>query len=330
MEEQIRPLVQELPLLGHFLRSLSHLMLELPGLREMLYQGYLEADRAKLAASLSELESKGVLPELDPARSDHVEAMWKSYLFKIFLDACGFYPPEDADVRQELMEPVESAGQLRKRSAHLNSLFPPLEYWKFLVKRTYPEVFLHPFLGSVKARGCDLACGWGRATLTLRDLDNLEVHCCDHFPANLERAERLVNNSGIQDRVQFHHCEIDALPFADDELDFTIAFDIFELLTDDLLERVLQELLRCNRVGAVLYCKITMFAYVPNLGQVQSFSPESCLERFTATRLGEKRLVLKHSNLFVPEHYTFQVADSEPTATNSKFPSGRRARWSRS
>ncbi len=193
------------------------------------------------------------------------------------------------------------------RAQDLAPQFPSLDYWKYLLKRTYCERFLDPYLGEGPLVGCDLACGWGRGSFALRNYEDRIVHCCDHSAYNLGLLEKLAANAGLSEVLRPTRCEIFALPFEADTFDFTLAFDIFELLPEHVFGRVLSELLRCNRVGAPIYCKVTLHAFRPSLGQVQDFSHRGVIDRFGKVRHHGKRLKVARSSPRVLEHFTFRV-----------------------
>lgn len=310
MDSRADKLLREAPALAAFLDSLNDFDLALPGLRQRILAGFVAADRRLLCDSIVELERLGVFPQFDPRDQAKIEALWESEFFAIFLKSIGFYPERDSRPLQELLDPVGDIHELRERASRLDRMFPATDFWRFALKRSYPEIYLNPHLpaGTDRLAGCDLACGWGRGLLSLRQYENRHIHCCDRSAANLALLKALGESSGLSGHFTAHRCEVNRLPFDDDFLDFTVACDIFELLTDKLLDEVLQELLRCHKPGAVVYCKATLFARVPSLGQVQFFTPDRVVDSFSRPRHRHKRLELKLWDAMVPEHFTFQVA----------------------
>lgn len=312
--------IAEVTSVASFLGSLEDFFQAYPGLRERIERGLEAADGERLRSSIAELEEQGVLPQLDPNSELDSARLWNSFFYRVFLESIGFYPPPDANPRTEVLPATHGWSDLVARAQDLAPQFPSLDYWKYLLKRTYCERFLEPELGPGPLTGCDLACGWGRASFALRHYEDRTLHCCDHSEHNLELLKRLAANAGLSKVVNPHRCEIFELPFEDDQLDFTIALDIFELLPDEVFERVLLELLRCHRVGAPLYCKVTLHAFRPSLGQVQDFTHRGVIQRFTQARHQGKKLKLVRSSARVPEHFTFRV---EPAQSKRNWSRGR-------
>ncbi len=310
MADLLEILSAERPALGVWLDSLSDFFQSLPGLRQRMVEGFAQADVGRLKSSLEELVEKGALPKVDPRDQSQISALWRSYFFTVFLSSIGFYPPDGANPLDEVLPPCAAGPALASRVQEVEKLFPGIDFWQWCLKKTFCERFLDPFLPEGPLQGLDLACGWGRATFGLRFYENRLIHCCDHHRPNLDLLEQLAERAGIRACLKIHHCGLEQLPFEDDSLDFAIAFDIFELLTDETLDRCLTELLRCHRVGAPLYCKVTMRAFRPCLGQVQNFTPPRAALRFRETKAHGKTFKMRHVSSFLPEHLTFQVVST--------------------
>ncbi len=308
---RIRHLSAEFPTLGAFLDGLEPVFLAWPAFRDRVFDGFRAAGPDVLGKALAQLEALGVRIPVDSRNQRQISALWESDFFRLFLDAVGFFPPENADPGCERLPPVSGVEQAANRELRLQSLYATSDYWKVNLQRTYPEVFLEPALPESMAplAGCDLACGWGRATLSLRNRGSRVLHCCDHSVGNLRALRRFIERSGECGLVTTHCSDIACLPLADDSLDFSIALDLFELLPDESLETVLLELLRCHKPGAALYCKVTLHARAPVLGQVQYFTRDHVIDLFTRFAWRGKRLRVKLSYPLLPEHFTFKVIE---------------------
>ncbi len=259
-------------------------------------QGFPEPELRRAAL---DWEAHGILPGLTPDRDEQTGAIWASPLFPIY--ALGFSPPENTDLRPFLLPPVRTPADLAGRmELPLPGVRP---YWQVSLRRTFPELYLMPEL-TLPARGCDLACGWGRATLSLRE--DLEVHGCDLTEGGLARLANLARASGRQN-VHTTRADVTALPYADDFFDFLLAFDIFEHLTDPTLDRALAEVLRVGRPGALLYTEVPPDSYCPPVTHLQKFSLWEIFERFRGFQAHGKTFVLARYAEEVSDQFTFRV-----------------------
>jgi ubiquinone/menaquinone biosynthesis C-methylase UbiE len=173
-----------------------------------------------------------------------------------------------------------------------------------------PEFYLEPFLpprGESRQVGCDLACGWGRASLTLRDYRQRHIYCCDLSQGNLDRLAELAERAGLRDKVSPRKCDVTSLPFGEEEFDFFQAFDIFEHLTDTALDQMLTEILRCARKGAILYAEIPLHAYCPPLTHIQDFSFEEVVDFLQGHSACGRRFRLLNHDSRIPDHFTYSV-----------------------
>ncbi len=306
--EPIRRLALAFPALGRFLSELEPVFLAWPAFRTRVHDGFLAADREALRESLVRLEAAGVRIPVDCSSPSQSLALWQSDFFRVFLDAVGFFPPGDANPSAALLPPVSGMDEAIEREQRLQSLYGEEDYWKINLRRTYPELYLEPALADLSGRivGCDLGCGWGRGTLSLRRRNGWAVHCCDRSAPNLRTLQQFVERGGGRE-VTAHCCDLTRLPLADDSLDFSVAADFFELLPDVSLERVLLELLRCHKPGATLYLKVTLHARAPVLGQVQYFTRDHVAALFSRFTWRGKRLRVRLSDPRLPEHFAFDV-----------------------
>ncbi len=183
-------------------------------------------------------------------------------------------------------------------------------YLQLTLFLNFPEMYLESFLPARRTfpqAGRDLACGWGRASLTLRDYRNRHVTCCDLTQANLDRLEALAVPAGLLDKITLRRCDVTALPFDDGSFDFFLAFDIFEHLTEEALERCVDEVLRCTKVGCVLYGEIPLHAYCPAVTHIQNFSFDEIVDCVQNRSSHGRRFVLKHYIPKIASHFSFAI-----------------------
>lgn len=273
------------------------------------YLEYLEPfTPEQFAQAVRDWEDQGILPDLDVRRDEQVGHVWSNFLFPIY--ALGFTPPEGTDLRLHMLPPVRSPEQLPERMQFPRP--PDRPYWLTAMRRTFPELYLLPELTGPSPRGLDLACGWGRACLSLRDED-LEVHGVDLTESGLERLRALARTMGRQ-KIHTAVANVTELPYPDDHFDFMLAFDIFEHLTDPTLDRALAEVLRVARVGAVLYTEVPPDSYCPPVTHLQNFSLWQIFERFKSFRAHGKTFGLARYAEEVPDQFTFRVGRDEGPA----------------
>ena len=256
-----------------------------------------------LAEGCRRWQKVGILPELAVETDAQVGEVWTNLVFQVFLDAgLDFSPPPEVDLSAELPEAVSEFSDLRqRRNARLLELKAGAPYWRSVIGFHAHELYLEPFLLGGELLGCDLACGWGRASLTMSNWKDRQVLGVDLSEAGLARYHELAVRRGVGQRVDTRVGSLAALPLADASVDFFFAFDIFEHMTDALLDRVLREILRCAKDCAVLYAEIPLLAFCPPLTHLQNFTIESVVERFHGT--------VAHGRTFRVLQYHPEVSD---------------------
>ncbi len=280
-----------------------------PGmLRERFSEALERLGVHRASAACREWEDLGILPRFAIRSDDHVAALWNSALFQVFLrDVIHFYPPEALNVADHLPPPCATVREIWSRN-HPRLLEDP--YWKVVLFVVLPELYLEPFLPPApdgEIIGCDLGCGWGRASLSLRNYAGRRIYCCDLVPHNLRLVRKLAARAGVDKEIVPLRTDITDLPFAADSVDFFLAFDIFEHLTDRSLEKTLKGILRCARPGAVLYTEIPLHSYCPAITHIQDFSRERVLDLFEGFPGNGRRFVLRRFDPFLPSHFSFSV-----------------------
>jgi SAM-dependent methyltransferase len=251
-------------------------------------------------------ENLGILPGVVVRDDAQVAGVWRSPLFRALLDdGLRFYPPPGTDVRAHVPPPRRTVEELLARP------FPSLvelSYWQQALARNLPELYLDPFLPRGRdLAGCDLACGWGRATLSLRGYEGHHIHCCDLSNDSLDRLQALAERAGVGGHITTHACDVTRLPFAALTFDYFLAFDIFEHLSDDALHRLVAEILRVARPGAVLYAEIPLHAHCPAVTHIQDFSLPRVLELFHSCRAGGRGYRLARHDPRLRDHFTFLI-----------------------
>ena len=266
-----------------------------------------------LQHELSEWTRLGIVPEPDPRNQELVGVLWQSPLFQALMDAVGFTPPDDIDLRNYLAPLYSSLTEMAvartrlqgkcQRGAVARGAMP---YWQVVLQIQAPHLYLEPFLPQgVPLQGCDLACGWGRICLTLSEYQQRHIHACDLADSSLRTLEKLARIRGLEGVIETHRVDILQLPFSDHQLDFFLAFDIFEHLVDDVLRGCLAEMLRCGKRGSVLYAEIPLRAYCPALTHLQNWDQDSLCAFFEGVEFESKRWKLRQWNPHIPEHFTF-------------------------
>lgn len=303
----LEALEQAHPGLRRYIRTIADfLAVPFPPLWERFAAGVARLPRDEIEAACRQWEAVGILPEVRIADDAQVAAVWSSPLFQVFLhDALQFFPPADVDITAYVPPPCAGIADLQKRP------LPPLldGYWKLTLQLNLPELYLDPFLDpAASLLGCDLACGWGRASLTLRRYENRRIFCCDYTPVNLQRLDSLARRAGLRPHLALARADITTLPFAAGTFDFFLAFDIFEHLTNAALARLLPEILRCAKIGAVLYTETPLRAYCPAVTHIQDFTFQSLVSLFKGASAGGKRFRLKHYDPRISNHFTFEVS----------------------
>jgi SAM-dependent methyltransferase len=269
----------------------------------------------RLARACEALEAAGILPDIVVETDAQAIAAWENPVLQLCLRyGVGFHPPLDTVIPEVLPPPCEDLFRIVvERPASIDRRAP---YWVQQLALTLPEHFLLPYLGEVRGRygsalvGADLACGWGRVCLSLRDYEGLTVHACDQSRVALRVLARLARRAGLAEHVRPCRTDITALPFADGSLHFVTAFDILEHLTDPTLDRVLGEILRCAAPGAVFYGEIPLHSKCPVITHLQDFEFTSLVRRLEGLRVHGRRFELVHTHPVMLNHFTFAVRDA--------------------
>ncbi len=218
----------------------------------------------RISTSCGELEARGVLPDLKIGGDEQTAALWRWPLFSgILYDIIGFAPPAAINVRDWLPPPIRNENDCHDREARLQAASA---YWQRALYLVFPEIYLDPFLPldkKVELQGCDLGCGWGRASLSLRDYAGRHLVCCDYGADDLRRLTRFAERAGIAEHLCVHRGNVSRLPYAGDTFDFFLVFDVFEHLSDASLHACTSEILRCARDEAIMYAEIPLHDYCP-------------------------------------------------------------------
>lgn len=91
----------------------------------------------------------------------------------------------------------------------------------------------------------DVACGTGTVMEVLNEIPNLEVHGCDISDMLVSKAvER-----GIAQRL-LKVCDATALPYADNQFDYSYSIGSLEHFTEEGIEKVIAEMARVTRVAS--------------------------------------------------------------------------------
>jgi SAM-dependent methyltransferase len=237
-----------------------------------------------------------------------ITALWESKFFHLILqDVLEFYPPGTLDITAQLPPPRKANSPFE--FGNWPELFRD-PYWKVAIFQTFPEIYLDPFLSSCISKtliGCDIACGWGRAALTLRNYHNKHVYCCDVSTQSLCRLQQLADSAGLRGKVTTVRCSVTELPLPNSYFDYFLAFDILEHLSNPSITKVLQEILRCAKSGAILYTEIPLNAYCPAITHIQDFSLDDILELFGGISFYGRHFKLKYLTPDFPSHFSFIV-----------------------
>ncbi len=297
------------PGLSGYTRALSSFFgLPLDVTQRRYWTGIERVGVAQAVSACAEWEKAGILPGILCETGSQVRTMWSSPLFDITLtEVVNYYPPASVDLRQYVPPPCASPVEWVFRASPVYGDAP---YWQRVLCATLPELYLEPFLaapGSRELVGCDLACGWGRACLSLRNPEGRRIYACDFGQRSLDLLSQLARNSGRAENIVPTRCDIARLPFPPDRFDFFLAFDIFEHLPTGSLESSLCEILRCARAGAVLYAEIPLHSYCPAVTHIRDLSIESVNAIFAEAAWQGKRYSPLHYSPLVPGHFAFRV-----------------------
>ena len=125
-----------------------------------------------------------------------------------------------------------------------------------LIWGSEPVGFLSRYLRTIaeglgaESRLLDAACGEGRNLPSLAGVPG-KIYACDASDQALIKAKSWLSQD--QD-IQWHLCDLRALPFDDAFFDFTLAADVLQAVPD--LSGVLNELARTLHSGGQLLCNI--------------------------------------------------------------------------
>lgn len=300
MTDVLSRLESEHPGLERYARAIGDYFGLEPEVMRKAYVRYLKGfDEQQLGEYARAWEKLEILPDLAISRDEQVGAVWGNPLFP--LQALDFAPPEDTDLREHILPPVRNPEDLPGRLVYPEPFVRP--YWQAALLRTFPELFLLPEL-KYPGRGLDLACGWGRACLSLRI--DLEVHGCDLTESSLRRLEKLARTMGKKN-VHTKVADVSRLPYPDSHFDFSLAFDIFEHLTDPALHAVMAEVLRVSKPGSLLYTEIPVQMYHPPITHLQDFGLLELVDRFKQFRAHAKTFELVRYAPEVGDQFTFRV-----------------------
>ena len=222
-----------------------------------------------------------ILPQLRARTDPQVAALWQSPLWQVLLEhVIHFAPPAGTDITEHLPPPCPDV------DAFLARQIPPLEtkgYWRQSLFLPLHEIYLEPYLDpALSPRGCDLACGWGRATLSLRQAHQRQMWGCDLSVENLKRFEHLAHIRGLSGSLSTVRATVFDLPFPESYFGFTLVFDILEHLTTKAIHRTLAEILRIVQPGGVVYTEIPLHDYCPPATHLQHFGANDVTELFAA------------------------------------------------
>lgn len=268
-----------------------------------------------LESELARWRSRGWLPEPDSTDDSWVGDLWQSPLFQGLMGVIGFYPDSDADIRPSLASPVASEAEFRQRRVEFLDHYKSGRvargeslYWQMVLKYQAPELYLHPYLPTESQLcGCDLACGWGRISLGLRDYSRLRVVACDLAQPSLRLLRRMAQQLNLSQQVVPIRVDIFNLPWGEESVDFFLAFDIFEHLAIPSVIRLLYDLLEKGKVGAVLYAEIPLFAYCPALSHLRNWGAKDVVEIFEGSQWAGKSWKLLRHDPGAEEHFAFQI-----------------------
>lgn len=255
----------------------------------------------------------GLLPEPKQKREDWVALLWQSPLFQGLMSAVSFYPaPEDRYELPPAVRDMDEFGQRRDR--YMAGIGEgqmgrgEVKYWQQVLWLQAPELYLDPYLPSRDVlHGCDMACGWGRITLGLRNYENRQILACDLAQPSLDQLLRMAEPMGLLPYIRAERHDIFELPMADNSTDFFLAFDIFEHMTTPMVQRSLRELLRCARPGCVIYAEIPLQARSLALSHIQNWKAHEVIALFTSVEVEGKKLEVALHDARVDEHFSFRV-----------------------
>lgn len=282
----------------------------------------LEVHQAQLEACLKKWTERGILPSVRVAGDEEVALLWSSPLYYFLLDrGLGFSPHNGDDIRPHLPP------RRRDKFAYWVDLvhrFAPsntermargeVGYWQLILGLQACELYVEALLPQGRGKGCDLACGWGRATLPLLfNCPQLECWGLDLADHSLDLLSQFARSLGVQDRLRVQAGELTHLPFEDASLDFFLAFDVFEHMTQPLAARILQEVLRCSKAGTVLHLEIPLNHRSDALTHICPYSASE-VEEFFSSQIHPNglRFRLRMHETPVPMQFSFVATQEGP------------------
>ena len=312
----------ELPGLESFCKDLWGNFVPLFALKKLYARAsvLLEAlPEAVVRHELAEWQRLKLTPSPDPRNQDLVGVLWQSPLFICFMDAIGFFPPDDVDLRPHMaplyasiQEMAQARWDLARRCERGAVARGTLPYWQVVLKMQAPHLYLEPFLPpGGELQGCDLACGWGRICLTLSNYHHRRIHACDLAESSLVTLQKLARHRELPGTIETHCVDILQLPFQENFFDFYLAFDIFEHLVDEVLSRCLREMLRCGKVGAPLYTETPLKCFCPPLTHLQNWTENELTLAFERERVNGKTWKRHFWDEQIPDHFTFMIVQAD-------------------
>jgi len=293
---------------------------------------------ARMAEALDALEEQGERALQEFARGgifadgalssrEQVELFWKSPLMALFEAAIGYTPPPGTDLSLHLPKPVGGFMELVRRRQEVAQRVVDgalargeLPYWQACLTNCAPELYLLPYLperGSLV--GLDLGCGWGRGTLSLPELNRLQVHAFDVNENQLSVMRSLARNlhwQGLRTKAS-------AEPIgADDFADFGVSTAFLHLLEEAQLTETLRALLRLLKRRSPLYLEVPTRSS-EGVTMVTQFSGQELIDRLHSVECNDKIFQLVEHDPRIPDLFTFGVLDKHELPAEPR--TGRRA-----
>jgi hypothetical protein len=267
-----------------------------------------------LRAEVQRWHELGLLPQPDGKHPEWVGLLWQSPLFQALMGAISFYPEPGDRIGDFIARPVASMDEfaVRRRGyqEHIDSGRMgrgEVKYWQAVLQLQAPELYLEPFLPHGRLQGCDVACGWGRITLGLRNYVERRVVGYDLSQLSLDLMSAAAASMGLGDQVTAVRADVFDLPLGPNSTDFFLAFDIFEHMPTADVVRLLQSLLDKARVGAVLYAEIPLQNLCMPLTHQQGWDAAEVRELFCSVERDGKRWQVALHDERVLDHFSFVV-----------------------